>query len=184
MLIRFVIIVSRKFLLPGSFNRISLIIFDDKDASLIFDLTSFPAPRDLWKALKIIRYPPASQNNPEALYRGLVLAHEILFGASARPESSKVLVTVTTSRTAPNIKQVSSGIRSEGVESFAVDLNPLGNPDLAALVTQPSAGHLYKGDLSSRKKLRRSLRNVAASIVTSISGSVYFQKTSTLAPSS
>lgn len=162
--------VATNFVLPGSANRIAIIVFDDRDAYLIFDFTTFQTKRHLRKALKTIRYPPASQTNPEALYHGLVLAHEILFGASARPESSKFLITVTTSKTAPNVNQVSSGIQSEGVESFVVDLNPLGNPDLAPLVSQPVANHMYSADMSDSRKAKQSLKNVASSIVSSIKG--------------
>jgi hypothetical protein len=137
---------------------------------LIFDLTYFKTIQHLGRLVTMIRYPPSSGLNPQSLYHGLVLAHEILFGASARPHSKKYLITVSAGKTAPNINVVSSGLRSEGVESFVIDLFPPGNADLLKLLSKPRSKHKYTVDMGSTGKLRRGLTTVASTISSIIQG--------------
>jgi hypothetical protein len=148
-------------------------VFDDKDANLIFDLTYFKTVQHFGRLITMIRYPPSSGRNPQSLYHGLVLAHEILFGASARPQSKTYLITVTAGNTAPNIKVVSSGLRSEGVESFVIDLFPARNRDLLKLVSKPRVKHMFTADISSPRNLKKGLITVATAITPMIQGMIY-----------
>jgi hypothetical protein len=178
-LLDFVNFVSKQFVVPDLGNNIALIVLDDKGASLVFDLTLFQNVEHLERLLAMIRFPPTSDRNPQSLHHGLVLAHEILFGASARPKSSKYLITVTAGNTAPNIREVSSGLRNEGVEMFVVDLSPTPNPGLLQLVSKPDANHVFEADMSDPIRLGQRLVTVASTIIPVIKGMrielLYFQ---------
>jgi hypothetical protein len=169
-LLDFVKVVSKEFVVPDVGNNIALIVLDDKGANLVFDLTPFPNTEELEKRLSMIQYPLSSTPNPQSLYRGLVVAQEIVFGASARPKSSKYLITAAGGNTAPNIEQVASGLQREGVEMFVVNLSPNVNPDLVRSVSKPDVNHVFKADVSDPTKFVERLVTVAQTIVPVIKG--------------